>query len=453
MIRFDTRKQILLPLAALCIGVLPASASAAVTVTASSPTNGATLSSPVTFSAHATSHYAITGWIIYVDSAKAYSAGRTSSISTSLPISAGTHKVVIRAWNSRGQNGSAYLSINVVSTTSAPSPIAITTSALPGATVGTGYSAALKATGGVPPYTWSLASGTLPAGLSLSSSGVISGTPTLGGTSYFSVAAKDSAASPQAAMQSESITTALATQATPPPQAAGYNLSFQDDFNSLNLSPNGYGSYSWYNPGVWWENAAPYANISATNSILNLNWLKGQSPADTSVSTSAKDGSYHRAWRYGYFEVRMRWDTVTGAWPAIWMIPVQNITNPTGEHGEIDIFEGQGATPNMFFGTIHDWMGSTDLRNNAGSNYHTFPSTVDMSQYHTYGVLWVPGQITWYFDNQPLFSASTYPIFDQQDYYLILGSQEGANWSYGNLSGVTASKIGVNVDWVRVWQK
>lgn len=53
------------------------------------------------------------------------------------------------------------------------------------ATVGQPFSAALLASGGRPPYKWSLASGsTLPAGLSLSSEGVISGTPTAAATNH-----------------------------------------------------------------------------------------------------------------------------------------------------------------------------------------------------------------------------------------------------------------------------
>ena len=53
----------------------------------------------------------------------------------------------------------------------------ITTSQLPSGTVSVPYSAALGVSGGVPPYTWSFVSGSLPSGLSLNSSGVISGTP------------------------------------------------------------------------------------------------------------------------------------------------------------------------------------------------------------------------------------------------------------------------------------
>jgi endoglucanase len=40
-----------------------------------------------------------------------------------------------------------------------PAPLAVTTTSLPGGTVGETYSARLSATGGVTPYTWSLASG------------------------------------------------------------------------------------------------------------------------------------------------------------------------------------------------------------------------------------------------------------------------------------------------------
>lgn len=63
--------------------------------------------------------------------------------------------------------------------TIAPAPLAITTSSLPSGQVGVAFSTTLAATGGTTPYTWSLTSGTLPAGLSLNATtGVLSGTPT-----------------------------------------------------------------------------------------------------------------------------------------------------------------------------------------------------------------------------------------------------------------------------------
>ncbi|HJT86517.1 MAG TPA: S8 family serine peptidase [Bryobacteraceae bacterium] len=63
-------------------------------------------------------------------------------------------------------------------------PLAITSISLNSGTVGVPYFQALSATGGVPPYTWSLSAGTLPASLSLNpATGVISGTPAVGAAS------------------------------------------------------------------------------------------------------------------------------------------------------------------------------------------------------------------------------------------------------------------------------
>ena len=63
---------------------------------------------------------------------------------------------------------------------------------VPAATQSAPYSQTLSASGGTGPYTFSLLSGALPAGLTLSSAGVISGTPTAGGTAVFTVQALDS---------------------------------------------------------------------------------------------------------------------------------------------------------------------------------------------------------------------------------------------------------------------
>jgi len=79
-------------------------------------------------------------------------------------------------------------------TVNPPPALTITTTTLPGGTTGTAYNQTLQATGGVPAYTWSVSAGSLPAGLSLSSAGVISGTPsgTFTGTTNFTVSATDS---------------------------------------------------------------------------------------------------------------------------------------------------------------------------------------------------------------------------------------------------------------------
>ena len=78
-----------------------------------------------------------------------------------------------------------------VSAPASPAPVSITTTSLAGATVGVDYSASLTATGGTLPYVWTVDGGSLPPGLSLSTSGVVTGEPTVEGTFNFSVAVTD----------------------------------------------------------------------------------------------------------------------------------------------------------------------------------------------------------------------------------------------------------------------
>jgi hypothetical protein len=70
-------------------------------------------------------------------------------------------------------------------------PFSILTNSLTSGVVGIPYSATITAANGAPPYTFAVTSGTAPAGLNLSSSGVLAGTPTAVATSSFSVTATD----------------------------------------------------------------------------------------------------------------------------------------------------------------------------------------------------------------------------------------------------------------------
>ena len=67
------------------------------------------------------------------------------------------------------------------------------TDAPPRAFTGQMYSFQFNATGGVPPYKWSVVNGTLPPGLSLSQAGILAGNPQVSGDFSFTVAVTDSA--------------------------------------------------------------------------------------------------------------------------------------------------------------------------------------------------------------------------------------------------------------------
>ncbi|WP_175529087.1 beta strand repeat-containing protein [Granulicella pectinivorans] len=86
-----------------------------------------------------------------------------------------------------------------VAITVLPVPPLTFTGSLPNATIGVAYNQTLHASGGIGPYTYAVTTGALPAGLTLSTAGVVSGTPTAPGASSFTVTATDSEATPQTA--------------------------------------------------------------------------------------------------------------------------------------------------------------------------------------------------------------------------------------------------------------
>src|SRR5215471_1747686 len=84
---------------------------------------------------------------------------------------------------------------------------AITTISLPNGTKGTGYNQTIAASGGTGALTFTISSGSLPAGLTLSSGGAITGTPTALGNANFTVRVSDSSTvGPQAVTQVLGIT-------------------------------------------------------------------------------------------------------------------------------------------------------------------------------------------------------------------------------------------------------
>jgi YVTN family beta-propeller protein len=111
-----------------------------------------------------------------------------------------------------------------------PSQVTVTTTSLPSGTAGTAYSATLAASGGVgAPYTWVLASGSLPQGLNLSSAGVISGTPTAVGSPAATFTATDgSSDSGTSGSLTITINPAAVVTPPPPPVTHGYWLVGSD---------------------------------------------------------------------------------------------------------------------------------------------------------------------------------------------------------------------------------
>jgi len=145
----------------------------------------------------------ITGQVTWTSSNTGVATINSSGLATAIAAGSTTISAVLS-----GKTGGAALTVQA-------SPLAVTTSSLPAATLNAAYSATFTASGGTPPYGWSITAGSLPDGLSLNSTtGVISGTPTAAASFSFTVQAVDSSTSAQTATKSLSITVAVQTNYT-----------------------------------------------------------------------------------------------------------------------------------------------------------------------------------------------------------------------------------------------
>ncbi len=109
-----------------------------------------------------------------------FTGGKISGV----PKNKGTFPVLLTASNGIGTNATQIFTLTVVS-------FAVTTTSLPAATVGTSYSQQVSAVGGLPPYKWKATAASLPPGLTLSTTGLLSGTPTTPGNYTINVTVTD----------------------------------------------------------------------------------------------------------------------------------------------------------------------------------------------------------------------------------------------------------------------
>ncbi len=149
------------------------------------------------------------------------------------PNTSGTSSVNIQVEDSVGTVAQQQLNITVT----CPAISLSSTSPLPQGTINQPYNFQFLASGGAVPNTWGVIGGTLPTGLSLSSSGRLSGTPLQTGNFNISVQVGDSCR-PQSQSDQKNFTLAIAantgaltiTNPTPLPQATegqSYSQQFQ----------------------------------------------------------------------------------------------------------------------------------------------------------------------------------------------------------------------------------
>lgn len=163
------------------------------------------------------------------------------------------------------QDGSRQYTLTI---SPAPLPLTITTnSPLSNGTVTVAYGPVqLAATGGTPPLTWSIASGSLPPGLQLNqNTGTISGTPTTAGTSTATIRVQDAGSPQQSAQKPFSITIGLPG----PPIITTTSLpngTFNNTYNQTLQVTGGVSPRTW---GVTSGSLPPGLGLNASTGVIS----------------------------------------------------------------------------------------------------------------------------------------------------------------------------------------
>jgi Putative Ig domain/Bacterial lectin len=150
------------------------------------------------------------------------------------PTATGTSSFTVQITDTNNQTATEAASITV------SAGVSTTFAAPPGAVVGTAYTDTLTATGGTTPYTWSVNAGSLPPGITLTSAGILKGTPTAAGSSTFSVNVVDA----NYGIATTSITLVVAAPLSlsfPAPPAGTVGIAYTDTLTAT----GGTAPYSW----------------------------------------------------------------------------------------------------------------------------------------------------------------------------------------------------------------
>ncbi len=213
-------------------------------------------------------------------------------------------------------------------------------------------------------------------------------------------------------------------------------LVWADNFGnstSANVQPNpaiwtydtgagGWGNGELENYCSWGSTATPCTAASPNAYIGTDGYLHIVAQQQSaSVYTSARlktQGLF--SFQYGRLEFKAEVPEEQGLWPAGWLMGNNEATSGWPACGEQDVLERKGVavSPDFNEGSIH---GPGFTGTNLGTTYN-FPSGETAATWHTYGMIWKPGSISYYIDSPSNIYATYTPA--------SLSGLAGSSWPF-----------------------
>jgi beta-glucanase (GH16 family) len=225
---------------------------------------------------------------------------------------------------------------------------------------------------------------------------------------------------------------------------------------------SGFGNKELENYCGWGSNTPPCSTAEpnayvGTDGYLHID-ARQPSP---SVYTSARlktQGLF--SFRYGRIEFRAKVPEAQGLWPAAWLLGNNIATVDWPACGEQDDLERVNAatTPDWNEGSIH---GTGFTGGNLGTKFN-FPGGQTAADWHTYGMIWSPGKVSYYIDDpsQPYATytpsslsglpGAEWPFDEGQSNFILINLAVGGTWP-GPPNSITPFPSEFLVDYVRIY--
>jgi beta-glucanase (GH16 family) len=184
------------------------------------------------------------------------------------------------------------------------------------------------------------------------------------------------------------------------------------------------------------------SNINVENGVLHLTATNESQPGGYRYSSARIDTEGKKSFLYGRIDATVKLPSGVGTWPAVWLLPANNIysdKSPESDNlrykngGEIDLIEGVGFEPNIIYSVAHT-LSDSFLRTDGTGSFSNIKVPLSNTEFQKYSLLWTPDiiqvsvndEIFFTYSRQPNADYKTWP-FDQP-FYLIANLAMGGTW-------------------------
>ncbi len=236
-----------------------------------------------------------------------------------------------------------------------------------------------------------------------------------------------------------------------------YKLVFKDEFKGKAYNTKFWTSYPEKKGGAPWNryviDDADLAEVKNGNLHMRARWnTETDLPETGAIQTKDKF-----SFKYGKIEVRAKFNRAgQGGWPAIWLMPQNDIYSGWPNGGEIDVMEHLNTDD-----FVHQVVHQSD-----GDSKHISTGkmpVISTSHYNTYGIIKRQNRIEFYVNDVLTMVHEPTEDFQKRwpfetDYYIILNhasadkGQSGVNYWPGNVTSTADFPYEMAVDYVKVWE-